>query len=109
MNIDTIFDNTIHEIQSQLEQRTNQQNSSSLTKFVEELKEFRAGEVIFDYPDWLDRLRIQANILSSQVNGALIAIVADNVTSLIEDLSYGGTEAHHAEEAKRILSLLQAG
>ena len=102
MNIDTIFDNTIHEIQSQLEQRTNQQNSSSLTKFVEELKEFREGEVIFDYPDWLDRLRIQANILSSQVNGALIAIVADNVTSLIEDLSYGGTEAHHAEEAKRI-------
>ena len=107
MNLDSTFYDAIEEIQLQDEQITKDKNSFLLTKFLEEFKQFKPGEVIFDYPDWLERLRRQAKILSSRHEGKTLVKVADKVTSLIEEISYGAIEDENVKEAQQILSLIR--
>jgi hypothetical protein len=80
----------------------------SLEDYIECCRQFCAGGAIRDYPDWLERLRKHSMDISSALNQKRPAKVAQAITTLIEEASYGATDESHTNESERILRMVQS-
>jgi hypothetical protein len=99
---------TISKILDTLEDRLpDERRSNALKGYIECCRRFCTGRVIPDYPYWYVRLRQQADGIPSTPDLKGSRDIAQAITTLIGDVSYGATEAEHIQQSERILQLLQ--
>ncbi|NWK57754.1 hypothetical protein HW115_19200 [Verrucomicrobiaceae bacterium N1E253] len=76
--------------------------SASLDAYIKHCRLFCCEGVIPNYPDWLSGLRKIGNSIAPRIPNSKLRQIAQSVTKLIEDASYGEPEKYHFDEINRI-------
>jgi hypothetical protein len=81
--------------------------SKSLSDYIHSCRKFCTGSIIPHYPDWLEELRRLSSAVTPAAQVSPSRRLAQSLTSLIEDSSFGATEEEHIDQSECILTAVR--